>query len=309
MLPIALLLLALLPTSLVAQDDPVVARAGELSWTRSEYADWLVARHGATFIEDFVIEQLMLEEARARDLLPDDETVARAYDDELDRIIRITYRGKVDRYHADLTTRGYTPESWRTRRLVELRAEMAQANLARAARQPSDEQLAARFTQVYGPDGEHVRLEVVFFSAYRDLDPDDPRPDVAALKAEARRRAESARERWSAGASLEELLELGDAPKQGPATDGVIERYSRNLLGVEVEQAVNSLDRAGEIAPPVDVFDGSWLVRLAGREPVTLEEVREQLLEELWADPVDTGEMSAVRTRILEGLTVEIAGR
>jgi len=48
----------------------------------------------------------------------------------------------------------------------------------------------------------------------------------------------------------------------------------------------------------VPVWDGAWVVRLAARRNVTLDEVRDELARELREAPVDTGELARVYAQL-----------
>ncbi|MHC5209792.1 MAG: peptidylprolyl isomerase [Planctomycetota bacterium] len=301
-----LLSLCMFPIAAPPAVDEPVARIGDRTLQRDDYGQWLVDRYGVVYVREFVVERLLLERAEARGMTPSAEDVARRYAEEREHIIAKNYGGHEDRWLAHLDARGYSPEGWGARRSAELLLEMAQENMVRADRQPDEQVVEQRYRELYGEGGEQVALQALFFSAYRDVDPEDERPDLGALKLAALRRATEARERWAAGATLAELLPLSDPPGRESIVEGNIALYRRNMLGKQVEQAVASLDHPGDLSPPIEVFDGSWLLRLQTRTLVSLDDVRDDLVEQLRAEPLTSGEMANIQSEMLsqEGLEI-----
>jgi hypothetical protein len=298
--------LCLLLVSLLPGDDAPVARLGDRTFSRADFAEWLVQRVGVLHVQQYVLEQLALDLAVSRGLEPDDEQVARRYDEEHELVVARGYGGKEDVWQAHIEGQGYTLESWRERREAEIRHELSMEALVMADREPDDALVEQRYRDLYGPDGERVAVQALFFSAYRGVDPEAGRPDLGALKAKSRERAAEARDRWLDGVTLEELLPESDPVGQKGLADGRIALYRRNMVGKEVERAVASLDRPGDVSQPVDVFDGCWVLRLEERVPVPLDDVREDLREELRHDPVTSGELSMLQQSILDKEGLEI---
>jgi hypothetical protein len=209
------------------------------------------------------------------------------------------HHGKEDRYLNDLKGRGYSLETWAARRSDEIATDLCLTRLAQADRVITDEALQKRFTAIYGQAGEHTSIEVLFFSAYRNVESDE-RPDIPELKRAARERARAAGDAWRAGAELAALRADSDPIQSEFVKDGRVIAYRRDLLGTAVDRAVNSLDRAGEVSPPIEVFDGSYVVRLAERREVSFESVKGELTEMLAAEPPSSAERIAVREALFE---------
>jgi hypothetical protein len=294
-----------LPAALPGDEGPV-ARLGDKTFEREDFEDWIVERYGVVYLHQFLIESMVFEQAEERGLMPSADEVAARFEKEEARIVSVNFRGDRERWIADLDARGYSYEGWRQRRTSELRAEMAQAALVRARRAPDSDALEQRYRELYGDDGELVELQALYFSAYRGVGEDDDRPDLGALKQAARRRADEARDRWQAGADWDELLALSDPSGQEGVTEGRIEHYRKNMLGKAIQQAVTGLDRGGDITQPVDVFDGTWLLRLVERREVAFDDVRETLTEELLHQQETSGEMALIQSELLgqEGLEI-----
>ena len=223
-----------------------------------------------------------------------------AYAAEHQRIIDLAYGGNAERWASDQVRMGFTVESSKARRMSGMSAELALENMIRADRDLSEPAQLERFHSLYGDPPERISIEILRFNAYRDLVP-GTRPDLPALKQAARERALKARADWMAGAPLADLLAQADDPGFADViVQGTIAEYRPRTLGKEIDAAVHSLDKTGDVSQPIDVFDGSWLVRLVSREPVALADVRESLVREMREMPVDAGEVNVLRSALVE---------
>jgi len=283
-----------------AGDDLPVARIGDRTLTRGEFEDWLFATEGRTLVRDFAADQLVLQEAGRRGLLPSDERLEAVHDDEVSRIIQHVYAGDEKKYLADLKGRGYTPETWRVERRFTLCIDEATRALALANRVVTEEQLRQRFHDIYGEGGENRSVEVLFFSAFHGASPGGEAKDRESRRADAHARAAAARARLAAGEAFETLRADSDRVASDFVVDGRVRSYRRNLLGDDVDRALEQLDRPGDISPPVDVWDGAYIVRLASRETVTFEGARAELEKELQQEEPTSAELGAVRIPFLD---------
>jgi hypothetical protein len=301
----ALLVVALLLPAVVPADE-TVARATDLELSRAELGEWLVNRHGVPHVKSFLLETLVEREARQRGLHPSDAEVTAAWEAERLRVVEMLHRGKEERFLNDLAGRGYSIETWAARRQDEITAEMCLVRLAQADRVITDEALQKRFRAIYSEAGEHTTLEVMFFSAYRNVGSAETRPDITKLKQEARDRAQAAAEAWRSGSGLADLVAESDPIQSEFVQDGRINSYRRDLLGTAVDRAVNSLDRAGDVSPPIDVFDGSYVLRLVERRDVSFDSVREELTASLAAEPANSAEREVLREALFERYQGEV---
>ena len=297
MAPAVLFALCLLIQS-APKADPV-ARVGDQAFSRADYAEYLVSRAGVPNLYDYVCEQVVLIEAGKRGLLPTDAEVAAAYDAELARVVEAAYGGDPERWEQDQAKLGYSPETSRQRRLAQLRAEVAMEKMIRADRDVSEARVTQRFHELFGDPPERTSIEALFFNAYRGLTGSE-RPDLPALKQAARERASAARTAWLGGAPLADLLPGSDDPSHAEIVHGVVAEFRPRTLGKAIDAAVASLDKPGDISQPLDAFDGAWLVRLVSREPVTLEQVRAEVEAEIRDAPIDSGELSTLRSNLME---------
>lgn len=303
MAPDVLLALCLLTQS-APRTDPV-AKIGDQAFSRADYAEYLVARSGVPLLYDFVCEQVILIEAGQRGLLPTDAEVAAAYDAEHAHLLEAAYGGESERWEQDQAQLGYSPETAKARRLAQLRAEVAMSKLILADRDVSEERVQQRFHELFGDPPERTAIEVLFFNAYKGLSGTE-RPDLQALKQAARERASTARTAWLGGAQLAELLPGADDPSHDEIVQGRVAELRPRTLGKAIDMAVAALDKPGDVSQPIDAFDGAWLVRLVSREPVTLEQVRATVVDAIRNAPIDSGEVSTLRSTLMEKYKPEL---
>jgi multidrug efflux pump subunit AcrA (membrane-fusion protein) len=252
------------------------------------------------------VEVLAEREARARDLMPTDEDVLKAFQTEYDLIVKEYYHGDPSAYDRDIRLREQDPEKHAARRQQEIRAQLTLAHLAQADRVVSDEQVERRFTDLFGALSERSSLDVAFFSMYREVVPGE-RPNIPMLKEAALERAQAAVAKLRNGKPISDVLADSD-PVNSDFVDeqGRIKSYSRRLLGKEVEVAIASLDEPGDVSPPISVFDGYYVVQLVGRVPVELDEVREDVITDILTSPANSSEIAIVREHLMNQEGVEI---
>jgi hypothetical protein len=301
----ALMLALCLLIQSTPKTDPV-ARVGDVALSRGEFGEWMVSRHGVSALYDYVAENVILIEADKRGLRPTDAELDSAYEVEHQHILEVAYGGNPERWVTDQVKMGFTVESAKVRRLGELRVELALANMIRADRDLSEQAVLDHFHSLYGDPAERVSIEILRFNAYRDLVP-GTRPDLPALKQGARDRALKARAAWLAGTPLADLRAQADEPGfDDIIVNAAIPAYRPRVMGKEIDAAVHSLDKPGDVSQPIDVFDGTWLVRLVSREPIALEDVREQLVREMRETPVDASEFNLLRNTLMERYQPEL---
>jgi hypothetical protein len=293
---IAVLLLALsLPAALQDAAPDAVARVDGQPLSSAAFCEWLTQRVGPEYALDFAVEHALAQRARELGVLPTEEQVLAAYEASVQSVVDNIYRGDLELFVQSLKANGETLESRRRRLLPGMRVHVTTQAIALATRVVDAAAVQARFETLYGAGGEVTRLEVLFFSAWKDSPGEGVQVDPAARRAAAVARAAAARVRLSAGEAFASVLADSDPPGSDFVADGVVPVWRRDLLGQEVQRAVEQLDRPGDLSPPVEAWDGAWLVRLVSRAPVALEDVRAEIEQELRAAPVDGAEEAQVR--------------
>lgn len=293
--------LALLP--LVGDDDPV-ATTRDATFTRAEYGRWLIERYGHVYLDDFTTEQLVLIEAERRGLMPTEEEADAAWRREFDIVLEHHHKGDVQAWRDSVRNTGQDPETYADRRRSILRNELAHVALAKADRTFTDEDIARRYKDIYGDAGESVSFDVLFYSAYASVDPGGPRQDVQQLRQAAMARAREAAAALRDGALLADLVEDSDPLVETARESELIQgqrviQYRARLLGTEVDRAVKSLDDPGDVAGPIQVFDGAYVLQLVRRQSRTAEEARPEIEAILRDTPPTADELNTVRERLM----------
>ena len=285
------------------EDATLVARKGPIELSRAAYADWMLDRMGILYVRDFVGDVLVLDEAARRGLAPSPERVREAFDVEEASVIEHSHRGSRERYVSELQLRGYEYASWRAKREHELQVELSMLDLCRADRVVDEAAIERRFLEDFGPDGEVVSLEVLFYNAFREATQGGAE-EVARLKQEAHDRAVAGREALLAGRPFDEVRAEADVPGSPFVVDGVIANWKRSLLGREFDAPVASLDEPGQASQVIDAWDGSWVVRLRDRHPVRLADVRDEVEQRVRAAEVTGEELAGLRARLMDGAEI-----
>jgi hypothetical protein len=293
---IAVLLLALsLPSAVQDAAPDAVARVDGQPLSSGAFCAWLTERLGRDHVMDFAVEHALERRASELGVLPTDAQVLAAYEASVQSVVDNIYKGDREIFVKSLEANGETLESRRRRLLPGMRVHVTTQAIALATRVVDAAAVQARFEVLYGTGGEVTRLEVLFFSAWKDAPGEGIPVDPAARRAQAVARADAARARLSAGEAFASVLADSDPPGSDFVVAGVVPVWRRDLLGPEVQQAVEQLDRPGDLSQPVGTWDGAWLVRLVSRAPVSLDAVRAEIEQELRAAPVDGAEEAQVR--------------
>lgn len=299
-------LLCLCPSPVPALGDDIIARAGPLEVSEHEFAAWLIQRVGYSHAEEYMMERLIVLAAQEQGLAPDAAELEAAFQAERTQRINDTFRGDEAAYIDDLIGRGQSPEAHDARRRSQLEPELCLDRMARKMRVFTEDTLRARYKAIFGELGESVSVDVLFYSLYHGVGPDSPRGDVNAQAERAKEAAIKGAAGLRAGRPLAELLPATDPITNEFVVDGFISQWHKNLLGVESELALASLDSAGEVSPPVRVWDGYLVLRLVQREQVTFEQARGQLMELMHQDQPDAEELGNARTAVRDRYELEI---
>lgn len=291
---------ALLLTALLAplDDDTPVARVGDTVFTEADIGYWMVERFAHTHADMFVLEQMILMDAAQQGLTPTQEQLEAKQKAEEQEQIQRYFRGDREAWLAGQERRGIDVEAAAKRRLGELRVELAITALALQDRQITEEHLLDAYERRFGDLPERIAVEVLYFGYYVNLPEDGARPSLSELDRRTLERAQAAHRALVAGAEFQTLRATSDPVDSAFVKDGTIQTWRRNLLGNEVDDALNSLDEPGEVAPLVKVWDGYWIVRLLSRESVSFESLREELLTEALEGDVTSEELNQVRERL-----------
>ncbi|MED5330162.1 MAG: peptidylprolyl isomerase [Planctomycetota bacterium] len=304
----SLLLLCLLIPLSTSADEEVVVQMDNQAIEAAAYRSWLYDRLGPQNAFQFMMEQAVLAVAREKDLLPSQEEVQATLEKETTDHTARMYGGDRSAFINALENRGYNLASWNRARGSQLYAEMTTHRLALAARVVTDDDIGRHFQQRFGEMAERVRIEVLFFDMYGDIT-EQPDEDVTALRQKSHLRASTALEIIEKTGAIAELAPTGDPISSEFVRDGYRLDYRRNVLGPEVERAVNSLDNKGDLSSLIEVWNGYYIVRLEGRTSVTIDEVRDELRAELETAPPTSAEMGKVERDAVQTTNAQLIMR
>jgi hypothetical protein len=266
----------------------------------------LVERVGFASVEEYMLETLIVHAAEEKGVRPSAEELDAAFRAERTKVIKDTFRGNEQAYLNDLINRGRDPDSHDFRRRSELEPELCLDGLARASRVISDDLLRARYKVMYGDLGERVSVDVLFYSLYHGIGPEDARPDLNAKAVEAKARAEKGAAGLRAGRPLSALVADSDPIANQFVQRNHVRQWRKNLLGNETELALASLDDAGDVSPPIRVWNGYYVMRLTKLTTVDFEQAREDLIRVVRQDAPTSEEIGSARTAVKERYQLEI---
>lgn len=312
-LPILAAVFGALVTSALTDDraHEIVLRADGIERTRADFGSWLVDHCGIDYVSEYMDRELVRHEAVTNGLMPSEERVEEAWLAERQMIADRNFRGSLERMEADLVRKGTTLADYAQRRKEAIAVEIAAFDMARRQRAQSEEKLEKRYRDIFGAYGEAIAVDVLFFSAYAGVNPDGARPDVEVLRRAAMVRAGRAADALRAGRPIAELRADSDPVnpdllRKGFVHEGRVAQYRKNLLGPEVERIMGNLDEVGEVAGPIQVWDGAWVIQLVRREPMSFEAAREELQRIMDQDDVTSEELGNVHFRLREKYGAEV---
>jgi len=278
----ALPLQPLLAQADLAPDSQVIAQVGEL---QISVADFRMALNSARreryyhaappesertafeneILEDLIERALLLQEARRRELVADEQAIARSmekyraqYGDQIAGVEPAAFYGAIEKRlrEDDL--------------IAQLRQQLQQVG------EPTEEQVHEFYTA--NPDKftqpEQLRLSLILLAV-------DPAAPAQAWEA-ARLEAEQLVEEISAGADFEELARLNSADLSA-SNGGDMGLVHVGRLSGDIQSAVEKM-RPGQVSEPVTVLEGMAIFRLDERHPPSLSayEVARDRAADLW---------------------------
>jgi hypothetical protein len=290
----------------LAPADDLVGRAQGVDFGSEEFSAWLLDRVGFSAVEEYMLESLIVRAAEEQGVRPSPEEVSAAFKAERAKVIKDTFRGSEEAYRNDLINRGMDPEAHDLRRRSELEPELCLHRLARAGRVITEKLLRDRYKVLYGDLGEHTSVDVLFYSLYHGIGPAGQRPDLVLQAVKAKARADKGATDLRAGRAVSLLAADSDPIVSNFVQANHVVQWRKNVLGEEAELALSSLDDAGEVSPPIRVWDGYYVLRLNERELVSFEDAREFLLGVVHQDTPTAEEVGAARTAVKDQYQLEI---
>jgi hypothetical protein len=292
------------PLSAQPPSTPVLRMQGG-SLSLEGYKDYLLARFGRSFAEDYAFDACLERATREKGLAPDAPRLAGEHADDTLR----EYGGQLPAWQL---------EDRRVRILAEELRRLRAEALVRAEREPSKEDLRALFDETYGVDGQRVKIRHILVSwngsEQRLRGPDrDKRPNRQQIREHALARARELRKKLDEGRSFYSLLKESDDPITRSLVNnplrrqyaGLIEDYNYQRYGQEFADAVRALKK-GEISAPVLSSHGLHLILLVDREVTRYEDVAEEIERRFQQRPLLFSEVEALRKKLFERYQIQI---
>lgn len=303
------------PAPAAAADEPlpagVVARLGDESITRAEYAEHLVRISGVEPLRELVTQRLLERACSAEGITLDEESLERETDAMVARVAAGRHGGDEAALREELARSGYTLADLRRNfRDAKRREELEQA-LCRAWRVVTDEMVRARFDEEYGVGGVRVELRHLLLNRERlkgELARAGGPPselDGAALGARLTALAAELRAELDAGADFETVARRASHDLSVHHNGGLVPDYNYRRYGPELAAAVRA-QPVGVPGGPVETQAGLHLFLVESRVVTALQDVRDELVERLRAASAAPGELAALHERLWSETPVTI---
>jgi len=291
--------------------DPVALEIDGEPVRRSVYARWLLATRGEASWQPFVETWLVERRARALGLEVGEAEVSARVREALDALLARSYQGDRDVWRAYLAANGRDERLFLAQMAGRQRRDLLVEKLILAEREVGEADVRALFLRRYGEQGRRLRVRVILLEIPRpQLEPGLEREELEALLAaavEARRRdAQALAERARRGEDFATLARrFGEEPitrERGGELEG---GFRPDAWPSEVARAVLELPR-GAVSEPL-LAERWWaLFEVVDEEPVTLDEVRAALREELRSRRPGPVEIAGYRNVLLQAAEVEL---
>jgi parvulin-like peptidyl-prolyl isomerase len=291
--------------------DPVALKVNGEPITRRQFARWLLHVRGEASWQQFANLWLVERRARALGLSSTQAEVDARVQEDLDELLAQAYKGERGVLRAYLAATRMDESLFMAQLEQRARAKLLAEKVILAERKVTEEDVRARFKQLYGADGRRVRARVILLEI--------PRPDlplglskeeidarVAAGLAARRADAERLRARALAG---EDFTTLARQESNEPLTrerGGELEGgFQADAWPVAVSSAVLALPR-GAISEPLLAGRYWALFEVLDTQSVRFEDERELLAEELRTRRPTVLEIALYRNTLFQAAAVEI---
>lgn len=295
------------PSAPGGMDETLVAVDGQ-PVRRGDFAEWLLRLHGPNLWSDFLDHQIVARAAARHGVELAPGEVADQVEREWRTVVRMRFDGDEEGYVRELAGYGYTPESYRRSREVTLGHERRLHHLAARRRDTSDEAIARRFEELFGATPVRVQARTLSLERRRLLRdpsrlPAGARPSsFAEIDAIARELAGTLAERARAGEAFQDLARRYSDDERAD-DGGRIDPYGAEGVAPEVEAALAGL-APGEVSAPFATPVGWAIAMLEARDPVTLDEARDEVRRAILEAPADAAELAATLATCREEIDV-----
>ncbi|MHC4389836.1 MAG: peptidylprolyl isomerase [Planctomycetota bacterium] len=274
-------------------DNAAVAIINGAPVTLGDFKTYLVRMMGDSYLEIFINEALIEQEAKKHQIVPTPDKVAAWIDQRVEEVkLMPEYAGMSETELAELR-RQYVPHA-RMGYMVETLVRQGQV---------SEDVLRRRFERLHGERrrGRHILYAV-------KPGPEADAAASAALDAEAKRKAERAVEMLSKGAEFADLARRESEDPSSAVRGGQLPEFGRFDMVKPFADAAFALAKDETTAVPVRSQFGWHVIQVTEITPGggTFESMRETLLEEAKTRQLDRQEVGDFIQSLRESANVEI---
>lgn len=290
------------PIALLVDGEPV---------TRRQFAHWLLRTRGEASWQHFTENWLLARRAREAGVSVSKEELEQRASEELDELLARSYKGERDVLRAYLTAARVDEGLYMAQLEQRMRWRLLAEKLILSERQVGEEQVRARFEQLYGHEGRRVRARVILLEIKRpDLPPglsnEEVNARVAAVREARRADAEQLRARALGGEDFTTLArQASDEPRSRERGGELEGGFQADAWPPLVASAVSALER-GTVSEPLLAGRYWALFEVIESESVRLEDERERILQELRTERPSVPEVAGYRNTLFQAAAVEI---
>jgi parvulin-like peptidyl-prolyl isomerase len=285
----------------------VVARVNGKEVTLEGYTKYLFATVGKSKVREFIDRLLVEEEGRKNDVTLTPEEVEEVVNTQVQRSVQALYQGNADRFAQSLAQRGLTLEEHKAKLRQDTAYKLLEDRLILKNRKVTDDDIQARFQEVYGPGGIQYELRQILISTR-------PRPAAAGGEArpapvsdaDARAKAEKVLKELQSGADFVQLVRAYSEDELTKRQDGRIPVYRKGYFGPDFDEAVARLTPEAPVSGPVRSPRGYHLIQLVSKKATKLDEKREEITNFLRTREPTVQERNNLRKSLREKAKIEL---
>ena len=304
----------LLPLVLPIQGDELppgsVAQVNGRLITLDAYKDYLFAVTGLRPLNDMISTMLLEEEALKYDVTVTDVEIEEKLRSHMADYREKRHKGDQVSLDRELAAQGFDEAGYMAKLRIEFRRDLLQERLVLLTRVVTDEQKERFFERRYGIGGEKVVVRHCWVSPNRLVNEavrsGTPAREVdrAAMEIQAEKTIRESRSRIMGGEDFAAVVQQQSHDLATRDKGGVIPDYNYMHYGDVFAGQVRSLE-TGTVSEPFKTPAGWHVVRVDSRTTTTLEDVVDEIVEELLAQPPSWQEKSSLIQHLQEQAIIQ----
>lgn len=292
-------------------DDVIGMRINGEPVPRSVFATWLLSARGEHHARDFAEHWCVERRAKELGLTATPADVQARLAEFQQWMIDQSYKGSRDAWLAYLRQSGRDEIGWRREWERRMRIDVLCEKILKAERVITEEQVVARWQQIYGREGKWIETRWILIGVEPPLLRED-------MTRESLDRAIAAQYEFAREQALGVLRRLKDGEDFGAlarsaSTDAATKdrggrvpgRFRPDEWPAAVSEAVMKL-RVGETSDVLDTGRGFAIFEVLSQRAVPYEEVKDEIHAELAAERPAQGDLNGVRNVLYNRAKVEV---